>query len=157
MFQNKMKSVRLTNRNFLITADPGQSVSAAAAVVPAEIPVALAGAVEKSNRPPFSIVPTVVGILRPVRPRVHRDGDALSAPCTKTAEIPGESGGRWTTLSAPEPLWCDALSGELGADHHRAHQHRNTVGPNSPKHDIIKCCYARVLLGLPQFVTPIPR
>lgn len=55
-------------------------MSAAAAVEPAEVAVTLAGAVEVADGPPLAIVPAVVRVLGPVRARVHRDVDALSAP-----------------------------------------------------------------------------
>lgn len=97
-------------------------MSAAAAVEPAEVPVALAGAVKEADGPALPIIPPVVRILRAVRARVHGDVHALPAPRADATRVVGESGGRRAALSAPEPLGRHALPGELSAHHHRARE-----------------------------------
>jgi len=67
----------LTNRNSLITVGTRPSMFAAAAVITAEVPITLTGAVEETDGPSFPIVPSVVRVLRPMWARVHRDGHTL--------------------------------------------------------------------------------
>lgn len=97
-------------------------MSAAAAVVAAEVPIALTGAVEETDGPPLPIVAPVVRVLRAVRAPVRRDGHALSAPRAGATRVVAESGGRRAALSAPETFGRRALPGELCARDHRAHE-----------------------------------
>lgn len=135
----------LTNINPLVTVGPRPSVSAAAAVIPAEVPITLTSTVEVTDGPSLPVVPSVVRVLRAVRARVHRDGHALSAPRAGPARVVVESEGRRAALSTPESFGCHTLSGELGAHHHRAHKHQETA----PKHD--PNFYARLELIWIQF------
>ncbi len=123
----------LTNINSLVTVGPRPSVSAAAAVIPAEVPVALTGAVEETDGPSFPIVPSIVRVLRAVRARVNRHGHALSAPRAGATRVVVESRGRRAALSTPESLSGHALSGELSAHDHRAHKHQNAAPKHHPK------------------------
>lgn len=63
----------LTNRDPLITVWSSQPVSASPTVVATEVAVTLAGAVEKSQGPPFSVIPPGVRVLGPVAPVVCSD------------------------------------------------------------------------------------
>lgn len=103
----------LTHSDSLIAVCPGQSVSALPAVVATEIPVALAGAVEESQRPPLPVVPSRVRVLRPVAAVVSGDGHTLPSPRAGAALVPGRPSRGRAALAAEQTLRGHALPGEL--------------------------------------------
>lgn len=107
-------------------------MSAAAAVEAAEVAVAPAAAVEEARGPPLAVVAPVVRVLRAVRPRVHREGNALPAARAGTARVTVEPGGRRAALSAPQHLRSNALSRELSARDHCAREQENAARKHDP-------------------------
>lgn len=134
----------LTNRNSLVAVGPRPSVSAAAAVITAEVSITLTGTVEETDGPSFPIIASVVRVLRAVPARVHRHGHALSAPRAGATRVVVESGGRRAALSAPESFGCHTFSGELSAHDHRAHKHQKAALPHYPK-TVCQIFYARLI------------
>lgn len=124
----------LTHRDSLIAVDPCPSVFASSAVKTTEVPVALTGAVEKTNRPSLPVVPSVVRVLGPVWTSVHRDGHTLSSPRAGATGVIRKCLGGRTALSTPESLWCHTFSGELCAHDRCAHQYQKL--PHDPQYDI---------------------
>lgn len=103
----------LTHRDSLIAVCSSQSVFALPAVVAAEIPIALAGAVEESQGPPLPVVPSRVRVLGPVAAVVSCDGHALPSPRAGAALIPGRPRRGRAALAAAQTLGGHALPGEL--------------------------------------------
>lgn len=96
-----------------------------AAIVAAEVSVALAGAVEKPQGPPLSVVTPAVRVLGSVSPVVHGNRDALTSTYAGAALILRCPCERRTALAALQTLRGDTLPGELGQcqrgtqDHHQ--------------------------------------
>lgn len=123
----------LTNRNSLITVGPSPPVSTAAAVITTEVSVTLTCAVEETDWPSFPVVPSVVGVLRAVRARIHRDGHALSAPHASTTRVVVQARGWRTALSTSQSLGCHTFSGELSTHDRRAQKNQKAALPHYPK------------------------
>lgn len=104
----------LTHRDPLITVRSCEPVTASATVVATEIPITLASAVEKSQRPPLSVITSGIGVLGSVAAVVCCDGHTLPPPCAWAALVPCSPCRRWAALTTPQPLGRDALPGELG-------------------------------------------
>lgn len=104
----------LTHRDPLITVWSSQPVSTAATVVATEIPIALASAVEKSQRPPLSVIAPSVRVLGSVASVVCCNGHTLAPSCAGAALVPRRPCRRRAALAALQPHWGDAFPGELG-------------------------------------------
>lgn len=122
----------LTHRDPLITVWSSHPVSASATVVPTEIPIALASAVEKSQRPPLSVITSSIGILGSVAPVVCVDGHTLSPTCAGSTLVPYQPSRGRAALATLQPLGSNARPGELsqglaGAQGH----HQETCYPHA--------------------------
>lgn len=104
----------LTHRDPLVAVWSSQPVSTSSTVVAAEIPITLACAVEKPQRPPLSVVTPRIRVLRPMAAVVCGDGNALAPSRAGATLVPGSPCRRRAALAAPQPLGGDALTGELG-------------------------------------------
>lgn len=104
----------LTHRDPLVTIWTSQPVSTPAAVVATEVPIALAGAVEKPQRPPLSVVAARVRVLGSMAAVVCSDGDALPSSCAGAALVTRCPRQGWAALATLQPLGGDTLPGKLG-------------------------------------------
>ncbi len=104
----------LTHRDPLITVWSSQPVSTAPTVVATEIPITLASAVEKSQRPPLSVITPSVRVLGSVAPVVCCNGHTLAPSCAGATLVPCRPCRRRAALATPQPLWGDAFPRELG-------------------------------------------
>lgn len=102
-----------TWRDSLITVWSSQTVFASPAVMAAEIPVTLAGAVEKPQRPPLSVITPRVWVLWSMVTTVGRNGHTLTSSCDGVTLVSWYSWRGWAALATRQTLGCDALSGEL--------------------------------------------
>lgn len=104
----------LTHRDPLVAVWSSQPVSTSPTVVATEIPITLASAVEKSERPPLSVVTPSVRVLGSVAPVVRSDGHTLPSSYAGATLVPRRPCERRAALAAPQPLGGDTLPGELG-------------------------------------------
>lgn len=105
---------RLTHRDPLVAVWPSQTVSTPPTVVATEIPITLASAVEKSQRPPLSVITPSVRVLGSMAPVVRSNGHTLPSSYAGATLVPRCPCERGAALAAPQPLGGDTLPGKLG-------------------------------------------
>lgn len=129
----------LTHGDPLVAVWSSQPVTTLATVVAAVVSVALAGAVEKPQGPPLSVITPAVRILRSVLPVVRSYGDALASTNAGAALIlwcPRESR---AALAAPQSLQGDTLPGELGQRYRGTQDHhQDTHFPHAESNNLDK-------------------
>lgn len=115
----------LTHRDPLITVWSSEPVSALPTVVATEVPITLASAVEKCQRPPLPVISSSVGVLGSVAAVVCRNGNTLPPSCARATLVPCHPCRGRAALATAQPLGGNALPGELGqrysgtqGDHH---------------------------------------
>lgn len=105
----------LTDWHGRVTVDPGESVSAPAAVEAIEVPGAAARAGEEAKRPALAVVLAHVRVLRPVRARVGLHGHALASAKAHTARVVSAPERGRTATRAAQNIRARALTRKLRA------------------------------------------